>query len=120
MIANKIKGHILIISSHRVLEASWSPYRLSKRGIEGITEGIAQRLVPYGIVVNAIGPGPAATAMQDELIEGSIYTPENPIERYTLPEEVAEYAKMMVSELGNTIIGQTLYMSGGAGVVVRN
>lgn len=120
MIANKIKGHILIISSHRALEASWSPYRLSKRGLEGITEGIAQRLVPYGIVVNAIGPGPAATAMQDELIEGSIYTPENPIERYTLPEEVAEYAKMMVSELGNTIIGQTLYMSGGAGVVVRN
>ena len=119
MISNNIKGHVLIISSHRALEASWSPYRLSKRGIAGITEGMAQRLLQYGIVVNAIGPGPSATAMQDELVEGSIYTPNNPIERYTLPEEVAEYAKMMVSDLGNTIIGQTLYMSGGAGVVVR-
>ena len=37
-----------------------------------------------------------------------------------MPEEVAEYAKMMVSEMGNTIIGQTLYMSSGAGVVERN
>lgn len=120
MITYKINGHILIISSHRALEASWSPYRLSKRGVAGITEGMAQRLLQYGIVVNAIGPGPAATAMQDDLIEGSIYTPNNPIERYTLPEEVAEYAKMMVSDLGNTIIGQTLYMSGGAGVVVSD
>lgn len=41
MIANNIKGHILIISSHRALEASWSPYRLSKRGVDGITEGMA-------------------------------------------------------------------------------
>lgn len=117
MISNGIKGHILIISSYSALEPSWSPYRLSKRGIEGITEGMAQRLLEHGIIVSALGPGPTATTMQDELIDGSIYTTDNPIGRYTMPEEVAEYAKMLVSDLGNTIIGQTIYMSGGRGII---
>ena len=117
MISYKVKGHILIISSHRGLEPSWSPYRLSKRGLGGVTEGLAQKLIKSGIVVNAIGPGPTATSMQDDLIEGSIYCAENPIERLTLPEEVAEYAKMLVSDLGDTVVGQTIYMSGGQGVI---
>ena len=117
MIKNKIKGHILIISSQSALEPSWSPYRLSKRGIAGIIEGMALRLLPKGIIVNALGPGPTATTMQDKLIHGSIYTADNPIGRYTMPEEIAEYAKMLVSDLGNTIVGQTIYMSGGRGII---
>ena len=120
MISNDVKGHILIISSQSALETSWSPYRLSKRGLSGFVEGLAQKLLMKGIIVNAIGPGPTATTMQDDLIEGSIYTSDNPIERYTLPEEVAEYAKMLVSNLGDTIVGQTLYMSGGRGIITKS
>jgi NAD(P)-dependent dehydrogenase (short-subunit alcohol dehydrogenase family) len=117
MISKSIKGHILIISSQSALEPSWSPYRLSKRGISGITEGIAKKLLPYGIIVNAIGPGPTATTMQDDLIRGSIFTPDNPIGRYTIPDEIAEYAKLLVSNLGDSIVGQTIYMSGGRGII---
>lgn len=116
MISKGIKGHILIISSQSALEPSWSPYRLSKLGVQGITKGIAQKLLPYGIIVNSIGPGPTATSMQDAFGE-NIYTSDNPIERFTMPEEIAEYAKLMVSDLGNTIVGDTLYMSGGRGVI---
>lgn len=117
MIKNKINGHILIISSQSALEPSWSPYRLSKLGIDGITRGMAQRLLEYGIIVNAIGPGPTATSMQKEYKNNNIYTYLNPIERFTMPEEVAQYAKLLVSDLGNTIIGQTIYMSGGRGII---
>lgn len=116
MVSNQIKGHILIISSQSALEPSWSPYRLSKLGIDGITKGMAQRLLPHGIIVNAIGPGPTATTMQKDYKGNSIYTPLNPINRFTMSEEVAQYAKLMVSDLGNTIVGQTLYMSGGRGI----
>lgn len=116
MIVHQIKGHILIISSQSALEPSWSPYRLSKLGIDGITRGIAQRLLEHGIIVNAIGPGPTATTMQKEYKGDNIYTPLNPISRFTMPEEVAQYAVLMVSDLGNTIVGQTLYMSGGRGI----
>lgn len=117
MISNKIQGHILIISSQSALEPSWSPYRLSKYGIKGITSGMAQRLLEHGIIVNAIGPGPTATSMQPYKDGGSIFTELNPIERYTMPSEVAAYAKLLVSDLGNTIIGDTLYMSGGRGII---
>ena len=55
--------------------------------------------------------------IEKEFKEGNIYTPLNPINRFTMPEEVAQYAKMLVSDLGNTIVGQTLYMSGGRGII---
>ena len=87
MISSKIKGHILIISSQSALEPAWSPYRLSKWGIKGITSGIAQKLLPYGIIVNAIGPGPTATSMQDYREGDNIYTTGNTIERYTMPDD---------------------------------
>ena len=117
-VKNKIKGHILIVSSECALLPSWSPYRISKRGIQGLTEGLAQRMLEHGIVVNAIGPGPTATTMQPSLIRGSVYC-DNEIERLVMPEEIAEYALLMVSELGNTIVGDTLYMSGGCGIISK-
>ncbi len=115
-IEQKIRGHILMISSQLALEPSWSPYRLSKRGIEGITQGLAQELLHYGITVNGIGPGSTATAMLHYAKGADIATDLNPIGRLVMPEEIAEYAVMLMSELGNTIVGDTLYMSGGGGI----
>lgn len=117
MIKNKIKGHVLMISSNRGIEPSWSPYGISKLGINGITKGIAQELIKHDIVVNAIAPGPTATRMQSYEMGESIYTEQNKILRYTMPEEVAEYAVLLVSQLGNTIVGDTIYMSGGRGII---
>ncbi|NME83748.1 SDR family oxidoreductase [Clostridium sp. SM-530-WT-3G] len=117
MIERKIKGHILMISSQSGLEPAWSPYRLSKWGIKALTEGLAQSLLNYGIIVNGIGPGPTATSMQPYKKGDSIYTNQNPIKRYTMPEEVAEYAVILTSSLGDTVVGDTLYMSGGRGII---
>lgn len=117
MIENGIKGNILLISSQKALEPSWSPYRLSKLGVSGITKGIAQRLAPYGITVNAIGPGCTATSMVDLGIKGSIYTDENVIKRFIMPEEVAEYALMLVGESGKLVVGDTIYITAGKGII---
>lgn len=116
-IKEKVHGHILFISSQSALEPSWSPYRLSKLGLSGITEGLAQELLQYGIIVNAIGPGPTATSMQKLYNSKNIYTDDNNINRFTLPDEIAEYATLLVSNLGDTIVGQTIYMSGGRGII---
>ena len=113
---NKIKGHILIISSQSALEPAWSPYRLSKNGLDSVIRGAAQQLIKYGIVVNGLGPGPTNTSMQNYESCGTIYTEQNPIYRYTTIDEVAEFAVMLSSNLGDTIVGQTLYMSGGRGI----
>jgi len=34
-----------------------------------------------------------------------------------MPSEIAQYAKMMVSDMGNMIVGDMLYISGGRGTV---
>lgn len=119
MVANKIHGHILNISSSTALEPAWSPYRLSKWGIKGMTLGFAQQLQPYGIIVNAIAPGSTATKLLGFKDGDSIYSGDNENHRLTLPSEIAEYAKLMVSSLGDMIVGDTLYISGGRGTIDR-
>lgn len=119
MVTNKIHGHILNISSSTALEPAWSPYRLSKWGIKGMTLGFAQQLQPYGIIVNAIAPGSTATKLLGFKEGDSIYSADNGNHRLTLPSEIAEYAKLMVSGLGDMIVGDTLYISGGRGTIDR-
>lgn len=115
MINNKIKGHVLNISSTTALEPAWSPYRLSKWGVKGLTAGLADRLYEYGIIVNAIAPGSTATKLLGYKEGDNINTKDNPAKRYIMPEEVAAYAKLLVSSLGDMVIGETLYISGGRG-----
>lgn len=114
-IENNIKGHILMISSSTCFEPAWSPYRISKWGIRGLTSGMAQELIKYGIVVNAIAPGSTATSMLDYEDGDSIYTEENTNNRYIMPEEVANIALLLVGDTGNMIVGETILASGGRG-----
>ncbi len=115
MLAKGIKGHILNISSSSCRRPGWGPYQLSKHALNAMTEGFAMRLAPNGITVNGIAPGITATPMQDgNLVEGSL-TYDNPMRRAQSPEEIANLAVFMCSELGNSIIGDTVLMTGGSG-----
>lgn len=81
-----------------------------------MTVGFAQQLQKYGIIVNAIAPGSTATTLLGYQKGDSVWTEDNKNQRYVLPSEVADYAVMMVSGLGNMIVGDTLYISGGRGL----
>ncbi|MBR0341465.1 MAG: SDR family oxidoreductase [Oscillospiraceae bacterium] len=116
MISKKIKGHILNISSSSALRPAWGPYHMSKWAVRGFTIGAADVLLPYGIVVNAIGPGPTATKMLGKEDGDSIYNSTNPSGRYATPEEIASLALFMVSGAGDMIVGDTFYMTGGSGI----
>lgn len=63
MIKKGIKGHILNISSASALKTSWIPYEVYKRAINGITVGMAHKLIEHGIIVNGLALGPTATSM---------------------------------------------------------
>ena len=117
MINKKIKGHILNISSASALRPAWSPYQISKWALKGMNVGLADKLLPYGIIVNAIAPGPVATKMLGKDENGDINMPMQPSGRYALPEEIACLATYMVSDLGNLIVGDTFYITGGSGIV---
>lgn len=117
MIRNNIKGNILNISSSSAVRPAWQPYQISKWGIKGFTLGLADTLAPYGIVVNALAPGPVLTPMLGKNEGDNLYNSQIYNKRYTLPCEIAYLATYMVSDFGRLIIGDTVYSAGGSGIL---
>ena len=117
MVKNKIRGNILNICSSSSLRPANSPYCLSKWGLRGLTLGLAKTYVKYGITVNGIAPGPTATSMFGADKHGRIDNRHSPIGRLTMPEEIANMAVFLVGDMGRTIIGDIIYMTGGSAVI---
>lgn len=117
MVANKIKGNILNIASASSLRPADSAYTLSKWGLRGLTLGLAKALGKDGITVNGIAPGPTATPMM--LKSGNINMSLDRIllGRYIMPEEISNIAVILVSDMGRSVMGDIIYMTGGAGIL---
>lgn len=115
MIENKIKGSILFISSSRGSEPAWSPYGISKWGLKGLTEGLAQMFVAHGINVNSIAPGSTATELIGIKKGDTITSGENGMNRLIMPDEVATLAKLLVSDAGKMIDGEVIHIAAGRG-----
>jgi len=93
------------------------PYVVSKGGLGQLTKVMALALAPYGIRVNAIGPGTimtelAKTLMTDEAAMKRILS-RTPIGRCGEPSEVASVAVFLASEDASYLMGQTVYPDGG-------
>ena len=117
MIERKIRGHILNLASSSSLRPAWTPYQISKWAVRGLTLGLADSLLPHGIIVNAIAPGPVATPMLGKNEGDSIYNPYTPTGRYAMPSEIAELAVFMASSMGDLIVGDTFFITGGSGTI---
>ena len=117
MIESHIKGHILNISSSSALRPAWTPYQISKWAVNGITKGLADYLLPYGIIVNGLAPGPTATEMVKKDGDDNLYYEAQPSHRFMTAQEVANLAIFMVSSSGDMIVGDTFYMTGGSGTI---
>ena len=116
MIENKIKGHILFISSSRGSEPAYTPYGISKWGLNGFVKGLAQKLIEKEIIVNSISPGATATGLIGIKEGDSIFSYENKVNRLIMPQEIANLALLMISHHGDMIVGETIHISGGRGV----
>lgn len=114
---NGIKGHILNISSASALKLGKTPYEISKNAIKSLTLGLASEMIKHGIVVNCLGPGPTATKMLHRGTEDPIDWPGNPAGRMATPEEIANWAVLLASSMGDYVVGDTLYVSGGSGTI---
>ena len=118
---NHIKGNILNVASSSSLRPAASAYTLSKWGIRGLTLGMARILTQYDIVVNGIAPGPTATPMlMQEGITKDIGLKHSMAGRYALPEEIANMAVILVSDMSRMVIGDIVYMTGGAGLITND
>ena len=110
-------GNILNIISSSGLRPATSAYTLSKWGVRGLTLGLAKSLIPYDIVVNGLAPGPTATPMLMKDGSEEIGHTSNPLGRYAMPEEIANMAVVLTSGMGRTVVGDIVYMTGGAGII---
>ena len=117
LVRNHIKGNILNIASASSLRPADSAYSLSKWGLRGLTLGLSKALGPEGITVNGIAPGPTATPMMIKDDRNNMAHYKIPLGRYIMPEEISNMAVILVSEMGRSIMGDTIYMTGGAGLL---
>ena len=116
---NKVKGNILNIASSSSLRPAASSYTISKWGICGLTLGLAKSLAPLGIVVNGVAPGPTATPMIMHGDRSNITFDHIPVGRYAMPEEIANMAVFLTSDMGRMVIGDIVYMTGGGSAYFR-
>ncbi len=95
--------------------AGQSNYSASKAGLIGFTKSIAQELGSRGIRCNAIAPGFIETEMThklpDDVREAWIKT--IPLRRAGKPEDVANVATFLASELSSYVSGQVINVCGG-------
>ena len=116
MVKNGIKGNILNISSASSVRPAACAYTISKWGVRGFTQGLARTLLPYGVTVNALAPGPTATPLLKKNSDAdNIAFPVTPSGRYALPCEIASMAVVLVSDIARLVVGDTVFMTGGAG-----
>lgn len=117
--SKKIKANILNVCSSSSVRPAVNPYSLGKWGEKGLTIGMAKKMIEYDIVVNGIAPGPTYTPMLvgDSTNEKDLKLNSNPSGRYTTPEEIANGALFLVSDMGRMVVGDILYMTGGAGII---
>lgn len=117
MVKERVTGNICFVTSSSSYRPATNAYSCTKWALRGLTEGVAKMLAPHGIAVNAVAPGPTATAMLMEGEDGNVMLPRSPIGRYVTPEEIAEMVVMLLSDASRSVIGDTVRMTGGSGVI---
>jgi len=95
--------------------AGQSNYSASKAGIIGFTKSIAKELGSRNVRCNAIAPGFIITDMTHKLPEEvrNEWVSKIPLRRGGTPEDVANVAVFLGSELSSYVTGQTIPVCGG-------
>jgi len=95
--------------------AGQSNYSASKAGLIGFTKSIAQELGSRNIRCNAIAPGFIETEMTAKLPPDvrEAWIKEIPLKRGGKPEDVAQVALFLASDLSDYVTGQVISVCGG-------
>jgi len=111
-------GRIINLSSSVVglYQPTYAVYAATKAGIEALTHVLSKELRGRSITVNAVAPGPTATAL---FLDGKPQTVIDnltklaPLERLGRPEDIANAVAFLAGSDGSWINGQVLRANGG-------
>ena len=117
VMARQRSGSIINMSSVVGLSgnAGQCNYSASKAGLVGIAKSIAKEMGPRGIRANCIAPGFIATDMTGALPESirQDWEKQIPLRRGGQPEDVANVALFLASDLSSYVTGQVINCCGG-------
>ncbi len=113
-------GRIINMSSQLAFKGSdhGTAYVISKAALLGLTRALALELAPEGITVNGIAPGTIDT----DII--SSYSQEKrkrraqdiPVRRLGEPNDIAEAALYLASDMGSYVNGEIIGVNGGSSI----
>ena len=119
MIDLDVKGSIINIASiagKRPLPGA-ADYCVSKSGVIMLTQAVSAEVCGRGIRVNAIGPGFIETPMTASIRQSEegvdMVMGMTPMNRFGVPEEIANTALFLASDESSYFSGQTLFPNGG-------
>ncbi len=95
--------------------AGQSNYAASKAGLIALAKSIAQEVGSRGIRANAIAPGFIETAMTAALPDEvrQEWTKKIPLRRGGTPDDIADVALFLASDLSSYVSGQVIQVDGG-------
>ena len=95
--------------------AGQANYSASKAGMIGLAKSIAQEMGSKGIRANAIAPGFIITAMTDQLSDEvkKEWCNKIPLRRGGTPEDIADVATFLASDMSSYVSGQVIQVDGG-------
>ena len=95
--------------------AGQSNYAASKAGLIALAKSIAQEVGSRGIRANAIAPGFIETAMTAALPDNvrEEWVKKIPLRRGGKPEDIAEVAVFLASDMSSYVTGQVIQVDGG-------
>jgi NAD(P)-dependent dehydrogenase (short-subunit alcohol dehydrogenase family) len=96
-------------------------YCATKGAVAQLTRCLALEWGPYGITVNAVGPGITVTPLVRPFLDANpgkeeTMTRKIPLGRLGRPDDMAGAVVFLASDLAEYVTGQTIYVDGGWGV----
>lgn len=107
---------VVFLSSQRGTFVDDIPYGLTKTTINSLVQGLAYDLIGYDIRVYGLAPGATLTDLIGEDTQGNLYYDINRSKRLYLPEEVAEVAVFLLTDMANCLSGNILVCDEGRSI----
>ena len=90
-------------------------YSASKGGVTSMSKSLSLEYAKKNITVNCIAPGFIDTAMTEKINEEfrNQLKSKIPLDRFGTPQDIANCAAFLCSDLSNYITGETIHVNGG-------
>lgn len=116
---NSQKGNVLFISSETGDMMDFRPYGFTKVAVNSMVQGLAYLFAKKSIRINAVAPGVTMSDMTGKRSTDNIYHSRNMLGRLYMPEEVAETACFLMSEVSGCISGQIITCNNAKSINAR-